>query len=139
MTVRISSSVARTAGGRALSARASSGIGSSRRSSGSESRTGPGPATEGLADRLGHRVGDLVGRVRFGGPLGEPAERRDLVDLLEGLAPEQGALDLADRHEHRGGILARGMDPDGEIGSHRPRGSRARSRVARSAGRGPRP
>ena len=73
------------------------------------------PAAERLADRFGHRVRDLVGGVRFGGPLGEPAERRDLVDLLEGLAPEEGALDLADRHEHRGRVLARGVDADGEV------------------------
>ena len=53
--------------------------------------------------------------MRFGGPLGQPAERRDLVDLLERLAPEQGALDLADRHEHRGRVLARGVDADGEV------------------------
>ena len=104
-----------TPAGGAVSDRVSSGIGSSSRSSGRESRTGPGPATERLADRFRHRVRDLGGVVRFGGPLGQPAERRDLVDLLERLAPEQGALDLADRHEHRGRVLARGVDADGEV------------------------
>ncbi len=140
MTARISSSRRRaTAGGRALSARASSGIGSSRRSSGSESRTGPGrpPSAWRTASAIVSR--DLVGGVRFGGPLGQPAERRDLVDLLERLAPEQGALDLADRRR------TSGSSPGARCGSrwrgsrHRPRGSRARPPVARSAGRGPRP
>ncbi len=46
---------------------------------------------------------------------GEAAERGDLVDLLERLATAEAALDLTGDHEHRGRVLARRVDPDGEV------------------------
>ena len=51
----------RSAGGRARIDRASSGIGSSSRSSGQGEQDRARPATERLADRLGHRGRDLGG------------------------------------------------------------------------------
>ena len=46
----------------------------------------------------------------------------DLVDLLERLATQERALDLADEREHRRRILPGSVDPDGEVGrSHGPR------------------
>ena len=75
-----------------------------------------GPAGQRLADGLGHDRRDVLGAARLGRPLGQPAERRDLVDLLERLAAEEVALDLADEREHRARVLPRRVDPDGEIG-----------------------
>ena len=74
-----------------------------------------GSAAEGLTGRLGHGGRDLGRGVRLGGPLGEATEGRDLVDLLERLAAQPLPLDLADRHEHRGRILAGRVDPDAEV------------------------
>ena len=47
---------------------------------------------------------------------GQAADRRRLVDLLERLAAAERALDLADEGEHRRRVLARGVDPDREVG-----------------------
>ncbi len=78
---------------------------------------GPGSTAEGLADRLGHGCRDISRAMRFGRPLREAAERGDLVDLLEGFAPEQRTLDLAAHRKHGGGVLAGRVDPDGHVGS----------------------
>ena len=51
----------------------------------------------------------------LGRPLRQPAEGRDLVDLLERLAAEERALHLADGREHRGRVLARRVDPDRQV------------------------
>ncbi len=83
---------------------------------GEREQDGPGPAAECLANRLADRFAHGLGRRGFGRPLGQPAERGDLVDLLEGLAAADGALDLADDGEHRRRILARRVDPDGQVG-----------------------
>ena len=88
------------------------------------------PAAEGLPDRLGHGHRDVLDRVRLDRPLGEPAEGRDLVDLLERLTTDEGPLDLADRDEHRGRILACRVDPDPQVGATdgaRPEGDRRSS------------
>ncbi len=74
-----------------------------------------GSSAERLAARLGHGVGDLGRRARLGCPLGQTADRRDLVDLLERLASADLPLDLADQDEHRGRILAGGVDADAEV------------------------
>ena len=71
--------------------------------------------------------------------LASAAERRDLVDLLEGLATEERALDLADD------ARTSGSSPGARCGCrsrgwrHRRPASRGRPPGARSAGRGPRP
>ena len=64
----------------------------------------------------------------LGRPLGQTAERRDLVDLLERLAATDLTLDLADQDEHRGRILAGGVDADAEV--------RATDRARREAAAG---
>ena len=127
MTARISSSVARATGGLAASSRASSGDRLVEQVLGQRQEDRAGPAAERLADRLGHGAGDLVDRARLDGPLGEAAEGRHLVDLLERLAAADRALDLADDREHRGRILSGGVDPDGEVG----RADRARPEAHR--------
>ena len=60
-------------------------------------------------------VATSSGRGRLGRPLGEAADGRHLVDLLERLVAEVVALDLADDGEHRGGILAGRVDADGQV------------------------
>ena len=118
----------RDAGGRAASSRASSGIGLVeqvlRAATG-----GPGPGRPPSAWRIASAIAPATSSAasRLGGPLGEAAERRDLVDLLERLAAADGALDLADDHEHRRRILARRVDADGEVG----RADRARPEADR--------
>ena len=86
MTARSSSSVARATAGLAASSRASSAHRLVEQVLGQRQEDRAGPAAEGLADRLGHRAGDVVDRAGLGGPLGEAAEGRHLVDLLERLA-----------------------------------------------------
>jgi len=44
-----------------------------------------------------HQLGDALGAVDLERPLGDGAEERAVVDLLEGLAAAQLAVDLADR------------------------------------------
>ncbi len=88
-------------------------------------------AGEGLADGLRHDPRDVLGAARLRRPLGEAADRRDLVDLLEGLAALERALDLADQREHRAGILAGGVDPDGQVGAADGAGAEAGSGAAR--------
>ena len=139
MTARTSSSVGRGVPGRAVSGRTSSGIGSSRRSSEMRQDDRPGPTAERLAARLGHRVGDVARGARLGGPLGETAERGDLVDLLERLAARAaGARPGRSRRTS-------GSNPGGRCGSrcrgscHRRRASRGRPPGGRSAVRVPRP
>ena len=68
-----------------------------------------------LLGGLGHHRDDVGRGPRFGGPLGEPAERPDLVDLLERLAALVRPLDLADDREHRGRVLARRVDADRQV------------------------
>src|SRR6185503_20809729 len=69
---------------------------------------------------------DVARLGRFGRPFGEPAERADLVDLLECRMPTVRALDLTDQGEHRRRVLARGVDPDRQVG--RSDGPRAETR-----------
>ena len=120
MTARISSSARPARRGPAPCRAGVLGTTSSSRSSGSDSRTGPGPAAERLRGSPRHAAGTSR-RVRLDGPLGEPAEGRDLVDLLERLPAAERALDLADDREHRRRVLARRVDADREVGgAHRP-------------------
>ena len=65
---------------------------------------------------------DLVERIRHGvavaelrRPLRQPAERADLIDLLEGLASPEPSGHLAHDRDHRRRILARGMDADRHV------------------------
>ena len=46
---------------------------------------GSRPSGRGLSDGLVHDAGDVARLGQFGRPLGEPADRRDLIDLLERL------------------------------------------------------
>ena len=83
--------------------------------------------------------GDVLGLARLGRPLGQAADRRDLVDLLERLVAAVRALDLADEREHRGRVLAGRVDADGQVRGADARACRGRPPADRSAGRGPRP
>ena len=114
MTARISSGVARAAGPRERRRRVELDD-LVEEVLGQRQQDRSGSSAERLADRLVHDGRDLVRGRRLGGPLGEPAERRDLVDLLERLAPEVRALDLADEREHRARVLAGRVDPDREV------------------------
>ena len=131
---RISSSVARA--GPARGGRRGSSLGRDlvEEVLGQGQQDRSGPAAEGLAHGLGHDRRDLIGGHRLGRPLGEPAERGDLVDLLERLAAQEAPLDLTDEREHRGRVLPGRVDADGEVGA--PDGPRPEAR-RRSAGQLP--
>ena len=90
----------------------------------------PGTAGQRLADGLRHDARDVLGAARLRRPLGEAADGRDLVDLLERLAALERALDLADEREHRAGVLAGGVDPDGQVGAADGPGAEAGGRAA---------
>ncbi len=117
MTARTSSSVGPGgAGARAFDVGALGRDAASRRSSARERRTGPGrpPRAWRIASPRAGATASASWRLR--GPLGEAADRRDLVDLLERLVAAVGSLDLADDREHRRRILAGRVDPDREVG-----------------------
>ena len=130
MTARISSSLARTAG--RAGAVGPGVVGRSAR------RGGPRAATAGRGP-VGHRGPDGPPRPSSSGissavcgsaaHLASPPSVATWSISWKASRPEQGALDLADRHEHRRRILARGVDPDGEVratdraGPERDRGS----------------
>ena len=83
---------------------------------------GPGTTSERLARRLRDRRWDLARIARLGCPLGETAQCRDLVDLLERVPAQQVPLHLPDRHEHRSRIRAGRVDADRQVcGADRPR------------------
>ena len=73
------------------------------------------PTGQGLAHGLRHGRRDILRPPGLDGPLGEAAERPDLVDLLERLAPAEVALDLPDEDEHRARVLASGVDADRQV------------------------
>ena len=71
---------------------------------------------KGAADVFGQAF-DLV---NLGRPLGDGAEHRAVVDLLEGFAVAVGTRDLADKHNHRRAVLFRDMDARAGICGARP-------------------
>ncbi len=82
---------------------------------------------DGIADHPGHvRHGRELDRMRR-----EPADRRRLVDLLEGLAAAERPVDLADERKHRRGVLAGSVDPDREVGGAHAAGPDRSGRAAR--------
>ena len=74
--------------------------------------TGPGPPGGRDLKRLVDQLGDALGHVDLRHPFGERREHLAEIDLLEGLAVDLMARDLADQHDHRRRILERGMDAD---------------------------
>ena len=74
-------------------------------SSGSASATGPGrPGARG-PERLLQQLGQALGLVDLRDPLAELRQEAAVVDLLERLAIEHPAADLADQHHQRGRVL----------------------------------
>ena len=73
-------------------------------------------------DRPSDDLGDPLGAVDLGGPLGERPEHLAIVELLEGLASGRGTRDLPDQQQHRRRVLKRRVD------------AHARMSGARSAG-----
>jgi len=82
---------------------------------------------KGLADQLGNPLG----LVDLRHPFGERPEHAAEIDLLEGLALDLVARDLADEQDHRRRILHRGVDRDRGVGGARPAGDEADARPAR--------
>ena len=72
-------------------------------------------STGDLSERLRQHAGYVGGVGRLRGPLGQAADRADLVDLLEGLVPPVGPFDLTDEREHRRGVLASRVDADRQV------------------------
>ena len=73
---------------------------------------------KGLVDQLG----DALGNVDLRHPFGERREHLAEIDLLEGLAVDLMARDLADQHDHRRRILKGGMDADRGVAGPGPAG-----------------
>ena len=82
---------------------------------------------EGAADELG----DALGTVDLCHPLGHLAEHAAEVDLLEGLALDHLAADLADEEDHRGRVLEGDVHAGGGVGGARPTGDEADTGPAR--------
>ena len=81
-------------------------------------RPAGGRYLEGLVDQLG----DALSQVDLGDPLGQRREHLAEVDLLEGLAVDLMARNLADQHDHWGRILERRVDTDRRIAGARAAG-----------------
>jgi hypothetical protein len=98
-------------------------------SSGSASTTGPA----GHGDREGARqvFRDALGTVDLRHPFGHLPEHPPVVDLLEGLAVEEVAPDLADEEDHRGRILQGDMEAGAGIGGAGAAGHHADAGAAR--------
>ena len=94
----------------------------------------PGAVAEGGVDRLGrHRVG-VVG-VRDGrGGLGQRADDRQVVHLLERPHAPAGHRRAAAEEEHRAVVLAGGGDGGHRVGHARPGGDRRHAAAARDLG-----
>ena len=135
MTARISSSVARAAAGPGavglgvVGHRFVEEVLRQREQDGARTATERLPTSPPRSSRRRRRP-----IARLGGPLGEAAERRDLVDLLERLAAQQARARPGRRHEHRRGVLARRVDADGEVrGADRARPERDRGSAGQLA------
>ena len=76
------------------------------------SRTARGRDPQAPRDELGEAVGAVYG----GRPLGDRGVERGKVHLLERLPAEKVGLHLAEQDEHRRRVLHRRVDPDREVG-----------------------
>jgi hypothetical protein len=79
------------------------------------------PAPPGGRDLEGARdvLGNAIGAVDPRRPLGERAEHRGEVDLLESLSVAEVGSDVAHEEDHRRGILERGVHADRGLGRAR--------------------
>ena len=85
-------------------------------SSGSASATGPGrPGARG-PERLLQELGQALGAVDLRDPLAELRQEAAVVDLLERLAIQHPAPDLADQHHERGRVLEGDVQPRRAVG-----------------------
>ena len=82
----------------------------------------PLPAGHRRGEGAGDDLGDAVGVVDLGRPLGQRAEGGAVVDLLEGLAAAHRPGDLADEEDHRRRVLLRGVHADRGVGRARAAG-----------------
>ena len=85
----------------------------------------PGPAVGCRVEGPRHQLGDAGRIVDLGRPLGDRAEHRAVVELLERLALAHFTRDLADEQDHRRRILARDVQAGRRIGGARPAGDEA--------------
>ena len=77
------------------------------------------------AEGAGHNLGNAFEAVNLGDPLGDAAEHLAVVDLLEGFAAAEGAVDLPDEQDHRRRILPRRVHAVGRVGGARAAGDEA--------------
>jgi len=77
-----------------------------------------------------HELGDPVGAVDLGHPLGHLAEHAAVVDLLECLALVEVITNLTDEQDHRCGVLKRRMHRDARIGRARAARDKANAGLA---------
>ena len=77
-----------------------------------------------------HELGNAVGAVDRGHPLGHLPEHAPVIDLLEGFALDEIGPDLSDEQDHRRGILIGGVQADRGVGGTRPAGRKADARLA---------
>jgi len=73
------------------------------------------PSGDGDLEALVDQLGDALGDVDLGDPLGEGREHPAKIDLLEGLTVELISRDLPDEHDKRCRILEGGMDADRRV------------------------
>ena len=76
----------------------------------------PRPSRHGHPEGAVHIFGQAVGVIHLGHPFGQPAEEGAVVHLLKGVAVAMGTWDLAHEQHHRGGIVARHVNPGTGIG-----------------------
>ena len=92
-----------------------------------------GPALHRGVEGTGHVLGQTIGILDFGHPLGQPqrarAEHLAVVHLLEGLAVALVARHLADEQDHGRGVLQGGVHADAGVGGARPAGDEADART----------
>ena len=106
---------------------------------GNDRSTGPGRPSRAWRSASLMIAGDVRGRARLGGPLGEPADRGDLVDLLERLAAHGRRARPGRRWRTSGSSPAWPCGCRWRGSTRRRRACRGRRPAGRSAGRGPRP
>ena len=81
-------------------------------SSGSAITTGPGPPVDRAMKRVADELRNARGLLDLHDPLGDLAEHAPVVDLLERLALDLIARDLADEEHHRRRVLKRRVHAD---------------------------
>ena len=91
---------------------------------------GSGAPAAGLRIRAREHLGDALGVVELERPLRHRAEHGLVVELLERLAPALVARDLADEHDQRRRVLARGVDAGRRVRRARPAGDEAQPGAA---------